>query len=45
MYNQMTTNRIFGSGSRAEYQGRTANLANTMVKRSPIFTHLPPERQ
>ena len=39
----MSNNRIFGAGSRVEYQGRSANLNGTMVKRSPIFNHLPPD--
>ena len=31
-------------GSRYEPQGRNANLAGTMFKRAPIFSHTPSER-
>ena len=40
----MATNRIY-VGSRFEPQGRNANLAGSMFKRAPIFTHIAPEKQ
>jgi len=40
----MSNNRIFASGIRQD-QGRSANLTGAMLKRSPIFTHVPPEKQ
>ena len=39
----MSNNRIY-AGSRYEPQGRNANLAGTMFKRTPIFNHIPPEK-
>ena len=33
------------AGSRYEPQGRNANLAGTMFKRAPIFTHVQPDKQ
>ena len=39
----MSNNRIFASGIRQEpMQGRSANLTGGMMKRSPIFNHVPP---
>ena len=40
----MSNNRMY-AGSRYEPQGRNANLAGTMFKRTPIFTHIPSEKQ
>jgi hypothetical protein len=39
----MSNNRIFSSGMRQEQmmQGRSANLTGAMIKRSPIFNHVP----
>jgi len=39
----MSNNRMY-AGSRYEPQGRNANLAGTMFKRSPIFNHSSSER-
>jgi len=36
----MSNNRIFTNGVRFEQQGRSANLANTVFRRSPIFNHV-----
>jgi len=40
----MATNRIYVN-SRFEPQGRNANLSANMFKRTPIFTHIQPEKQ
>ena len=37
-------NRIFSGGKSGETQGRNVNLATSMVKRSPIFNHVPAEK-
>ena len=41
----MSNNSRMYPGSRYEPQGRNANIAGSMFKRTPIFAHMQPEKQ
>lgn len=40
----MATNRMYVNSRYEPQQGRNANLAGSMFKRTPIFTHIQPEK-
>ena len=44
IFKMSSVNRIFAGGKGGDSQGRSANMAGSMFKRTPIFNHVSTDR-